>query len=295
MNDIIRQNRIKVYIYMTVLILILGALGTFLSGLFHWGLTGTSIFLIAGAIINLVAYFFSDSLILRGSKAKILSQEQIPELFSIVQELASESKIPIPKLYLIDDPAMNAFATGRNPHHAAVAVTRGLLEKLTPEEVKGVVAHELAHIQNWDTLLMTAIAIIAGLISILADVYWRSRIMSKAESKDRSGILSIISLALAVFAPLAAMFIQMAIARQREFLADSSGARMAKNPSFLASALQKISKDRRPLPGMNAATAHLYFSNPMKEGGLIDKLFSTHPPIEERIERLQKLSKHMSQ
>jgi heat shock protein HtpX len=206
----------------------------------------------------------------------------------MVGELAQESQLPMPKLYLIDDPAMNAFATGRNPSHAAVAVTRGLLEKLAPEEVKGVVAHELAHVRNWDTLLMTAIAVMAGLVSILADVYWRSRIMSKAEEKDRSGVLAIISMALAIFAPLAALFIQLAISRQREFLADASGAKMARNPASLASALQKIGKDRRPLPGMNAATAHLYISNPMKAGGLVDRLFSTHPPIEERIERLSK-------
>ncbi len=289
MKDLARRNKIRVYFYMVIMMVILGSLGSFLSSLFHWGLTGTSMFLIAGAAVNLIAYFFSDTLILRGSKAKLLSNAQVPELFSIVESLAFECKIPMPKIYLIDDSSMNAFATGRNPHHAAVAVTRGLLEKLTPEEVKGVIAHELVHIRNWDTLLMTAIAVIAGLISILADVYWRSQIMSKAESKDRSGILSMISLALAVFAPLAALFIQLAISRQREYLADASGATIAKNPAFLASALQKISKDRRPLPGMNAATAHLYFSNPMKQGGLVDKLFATHPPIEERIKRLNEL------
>lgn len=243
-----------------------------------------------GAVVNLIAYFFSDTLILRGSKARPLSPSHIPELFVIVEELVREANLPMPKLYLIDDPSMNAFATGRSPKHAAVAVTRGLLKKLTPQEVKGVVAHELAHIQNWDTLLMTAIAVIAGLISILADAYWRSGVMSKAEEKDRSGILSLISFGLAIFAPLAAMFIQLAISRQREFLADASGAKIAKDSSSLASALEKISMDRRPLPGMNAATAHLYFSNPLKEvGGLVDKLFSTHPPIAERIERLQKI------
>jgi len=290
MNDIVRHNKIRVYIYMTTMMIILGILGGILSKIFNWGaLTGTGVFLIIGAIINLVAYFFSDTLILRASRAKKLSPTQSPELFNIVERLCHENQIPMPKLYLIEDSAMNAFATGRNPNHSAVAVTRGLLEKLTPEEVKGVVAHELSHISNWDMLLMTVIAVLAGLISILADVYWRSQIMSRAEEKDRSGILAVISMALAVFAPLAAMLIQLAISRQREFLADTSGAKMSRNPSFLISALQKIDRDRRPLPNMNAATAHLYFSNPMKEGGLIDKLFSTHPPIEERIEKLRQL------
>lgn len=290
MRDMMYQNRIRVYIYMTIMMMILGLLGSFLSRVFHWGLTGTGAFLIIGGITNIIAYFFSDTLILRASRAKILSSAQAPELFTIAEGLSRESGIPMPKLYLLEDSSMNAFATGRNPKHAAVAVTRGLLEKLTPDEVKGVVAHELSHIRNWDTLLMTVIAVLAGLISILADVYWRSQIVSKAQEKDRSGVLGLISLALAVFAPLAAMFIQLAISRRREFLADSSGARMAKNPLFLASALQKISKDRRPLPGMNAATAHLYFSNPMGEGGFVDKIFSTHPPIEERIRKLSQFS-----
>jgi heat shock protein HtpX len=289
-NEMVRQNRIRVYIYMTLLILILGGLGTFLSNVFHLGVSGTVIFLIIGIVINLVAYFFSDTLILRTSKAKWIKREQVPELFQIVEEMTNECHIPMPKLYLIDDSSMNAFATGRNPEHSAIAVTRGLLEKLTLEEVRGVVAHEISHIRNWDILLMTSVAIIAGLISILADVYWRGRIMSSAQEKDRSGILAVIGLILAVFAPLAAMFIQLAISRHREFSADASGAQIAKDPTFLASALQKISRDRRPLPGLNGATAHLYFSNPMKSEGFIDRLFSTHPPIEERIERLQKLS-----
>jgi len=291
MTEIIRLNRIRVYIYMTALMLIFGLLGSFLSQVFHWGLNGTIIFLLMGAVVNLIAYFFSDTLILRGSKARPLSPAQVPELFAIVEEVAREADLPMPKLYLIDEPSMNAFATGRSPKHAAVAVTRGLLEKLTPQEVKGVVAHELAHIQNWDTFLMTVIAVLAGLISILADAYWRSGVMNKAEEKDRSGILSLISAGLAVFAPLSALLIKLAISRQREFLADASGAKIAKDASALASALEKISKDRRPLPGMNAATAHLYFSNPSNRANeWVDKLFSTHPPVAERIARLRKIS-----
>lgn len=289
-NSIVKQNRIRVYIYMTILMIILAGFGTLISNLLGWGITGTSGFLIMGIIVNLTAYFFSDKLILRGSSAKALSREQVPELFTIVEELTSANQLPMPRLYLINDSTMNAFATGRSPKHAAVAVTRGLLEKLTLDEVKGVVAHEISHIRNWDTLVMTAISVIAGFISILADTIWYSRIMNKAQEKDRSGVLAIISIVLAVLAPIAALFIQLAISRQREYLADESGARMSKNPMFLASALQKISKDRRPLPGMNTATAHLYFSNPLKSEGFIDKLFSTHPPIEDRIQKLKELA-----
>ena len=289
MNDIVYQNRIRVYIYMTLLMMLAGLLGHFLSQAFNWGLSGTGVFLIIGGITNLFAYFFSDTLILRASKAIPLTREQVPELFQMTEDMCKENGLPMPKLYLLEDSSMNAFATGRDPKHAAVAVTRGLLEKLNSNEVKGVVAHELSHVRHWDTLLMTFVAIGVGLISILADIYWRSQLVSKAEEKDRSGVLSVISLCLAVFAPLAAMFIQLAISRRREFMADASGACMAKSSSSLASALEKISLDRRPLPSMNAATAHLFFSNPIEEGGLIDKLFSTHPPIKERIEKLNQL------
>ena len=289
-NHMVHQNRIKAYILMTLLMLILGGIGSLLSNMFGWGFTGTSIFLLIGMGINLSAYFFSDSLILRTSHAKRLSREQAPEFFQMVEEMAANCQLPMPKLVFIDDPAMNAFAAGRNPSHSAIAVTRGLLEKLTFDEVKGVVAHEMAHIRNWDTLLMTVVSILAGFISILADSFWTSRVISKAQDKDRTGVLAGVSLVLAIFAPLAAMFIQLAISRRREFLADETGALIAQSPSNLASALDKISRDRRPLPGMNAATAHLYFSNPMKSEGLIERLFSTHPPIEERIGRLKRMS-----
>jgi heat shock protein HtpX len=290
MDEIIRLNRMRVYIYMTLIMIILGILGTLLSSAFNWGLTGTGVFLIVGGLVNIVAYFFSDRLIIRAAKAKQLKREQAPELFLIVEELASVGQIPVPKIYLLDDPSMNAFATGRSPQHAAIAVTRGLLEKLNVEEVKGVVAHELAHIRNWDTLLMTAVAVLAGLISIAADIYWRSRIISKASDRDRSGITAYISLALAVFAPLTAMLIQLAISRQREFLADATGAKFARNTAGLAASLEKISRDRRPLPHMSHATAHICFSNPLQEGGLLDKLFSTHPPIPDRIQKLNQLN-----
>lgn len=289
-NDMIWKNRVRLYIYMTLLMMILGSFGIVISNIFGWGITGTGVFLIIGMIVNLIAYFFSDSLIIKSSGAVMLNREQVPELFLMVEEMTKAHQMPMPKLYLINDSSMNAFATGRNPSHSAVAVTRGLLEKLTLDEVRGVVAHEIAHIRNWDTLLMTAVSIMAGFISIMAESYWSSRVMSKVQEKDRSGVLATVSLILAVFAPLAAMFIQLAISRRREFQADESGSKISGNPLFLAGALEKISRDRRPLPGMNTATAHLYFSNPLKSEGFIEKLFSTHPPVEDRIGRLKGLS-----
>ncbi len=273
---------------MALLTFLLGLVGTLISYVFHWGLTGTSVFLIISGIINFIAFYFSDRLILRVSGAQRVTAQQIPQLFSITQELCLSHQIPMPALYLVNEDAMNAFATGRDPEHAAVAVTKGLLEKLKPEEVKAVIAHEISHIKHYDMRLMTVISILAGCISILADIYWRGNLASKIEEKDRSGVVAWVGILLSLFAPLSAMLIQLAISRNREGLADASGAGMT-NPSDLISSLKKISIDRRPLAGVNRATAHLYFSDPYKIAGFLEKLFSTHPPLEERIRQLEAL------
>lgn len=287
-HPIVRQNRLKVYVSMALLTFLLGLVGTLISYVFHWGLTGTSVFLIISGIINFIAFYFSDRLILRVSGAQRVTAQQIPQLFSITQELCLSHQIPMPALYLVNEDAMNAFATGRDPEHAAVAVTKGLLEKLKPEEVKAVIAHEISHIKHYDMRLMTVISILAGCISILADIYWRGNLASKIEEKDRSGVVAWVGILLSLFAPLSAMLIQLAISRNREVLADASGAGMT-NPSDLISSLKKISMDRRPLAGVNPATAHLYFSDPYKIAGFLEKLFSTHPPLEERIRQLEAL------
>ena len=281
-----RQNKIKSYLYMFCLMLLFGTLGYFISNTFEWGLSGTTIFLLVSAIINFIAYFYSDKIILKSSKSKLLDRSDLPELFDMVEQLSDEAKIPVPKLYLIDDRSMNAFATGRNPSHAAVAVTRGLVEKLTPAETRAVVSHEIAHISNWDTLLMTVISIVAGFISIMSDIFWRSRLISKAQDKDRSGTLSILGMVLIIFAPIAALLIQLTISRKREFIADAYGAKISSDPLSLASALNKISRDHRPLPNMTQSVAHLCFTSPLNISNVIDRIFSTHPPIEERIKKL---------
>ncbi len=286
-SSFIKEQNLKIYICMAVLTFILGVLGTMLSYTFGWGLTGTGSFLLLSAVINFFSYFFSHRLILKMSGAKPLERNQVPELFEMVDKLCQKQGLPVPKLYLIDNDAMNAFATGRDRKHAVVAVTRGLLEKLNLNEVKGVVAHELTHIQNGDMRLMTIITIVAGFISILADMYWYSMQTSKADNKDRSGILAIIGFMLSLAAPLSAMFIQLAISRKREFIADAGSAKMTGEPLSLASALAKIRRDLRPLPSTGVTTAHLYFSNPVKSTDFIEKLFSTHPPIEERIRILE--------
>jgi heat shock protein HtpX len=184
---------------------------------------------------------------------------------------------------------MNAFATGRNPQHAAVAVTLGLLENLDPAEVRAVLGHEISHVRNGDMRLMAVVSILAGFISIVADIYWRSGVAAKAGEKDRSGTVAFIGLFISLIAPLAAMLVQLAISRSREFMADASGAELSNGAASLVSALRKISLDRRPLPYASPATAHLYFSSPLQVGSFIDRAFSTHPPLEERIAALMRI------
>lgn len=288
-NAVIKQENFKVYLCMALMTMTLGVLGSILSYYFHWGLTGTGMFLILAGIINLYSYFFSHKLVLKMSGAKPLVREQLPELFDMVEELCLKQELPLPQIFLVDNDSMNAFATGRDKKHSVVAVTRGLIEKLELQEVKGVVAHELAHIQNNDMRLMTIVTIVVGFICILADMYWFSMRTSRADERDRSGVLAIIGIVLSILAPISAMLIQLAISRKREFVADALSAQMTQDPGGLATALEKINRDRRPLPSAGLTMSHLYFSNPTKSGDLIDKLFSTHPPIEERINNLNQM------
>lgn len=282
----IRNNNFKVYLLIAILTVIIGLLGTLISYYFNWGLTGTGYFLVAAGIFNFIAFFYSDKIVLRIAGAAPAVREQAPELYEIVSRLCAKANIPPPKLYLLDDSAMNAFATGRNYQHSAVAVTKGLLRKMTAEEVEAVVAHELSHIRNYDMRTMAIVSVLAGFISIIADLYWSSNVVNKTEERDNSGALAIIGAILSVFAPLTAFFIQMAISRKREFVADAGSAMLTGKPKALAAALKKISLDIRLPKHFSASTAHLYFSSPAQDS-FIDKLFSTHPPINERIKILE--------
>lgn len=285
MNEIAQRNYWKTYLYMAILTAVIGIAGTLISMRFNFGLTGTGIFLILAGIIDFIAYFFSDRILLRSAGAKFVSQEQAPELYQIVKELCDKENLPLPKICLMPVDEMNAFATGRNKNHSAIAVTKGLLEKLTPEEVKAVIAHELSHIGNYDIMLMAFIAVGVGFISILSDVYWHTA--ARTKNSDKSGAVAIIGMLLSLFAPIVAMVVKFAISRKRELLADAGAARIIGRGRDLISALKKISLDRRPLPNVGPATAHLYFSNPFRPDGFFDKLFSTHPSLEERIKNLE--------
>ncbi len=242
----------------------------------------------------LVSYFAGDKLILAQSQARELGPSEEPQLRNIVEALALGLGVPTPKIYVIDDSAPNAFATGRDPQHASIAVTSGLIDKLDRTELEGVIAHELSHVGNSDIRVMVLVVVLVGTVALLADWMWRSMFWGRGRDRDRGGggaIIAVIAIALAVLTPIIATLIQLAVSRQREYLADASGALLTRYPPGLASALRKIAADKEPLEVANKATAALYIANPLKDApAFFDHLFDTHPPIEERIKRLEAMN-----
>ncbi len=247
-------------------------------------------------VMNLVSYWFSDKIVLAMYRARPVTEQEQPDLVKTVRYLAQLDSVPMPKVYIIPTQTPNAFATGRSPQHAAVAATEGILKLLSREELEGVLAHEMSHVKNRDTLISTMAAAIAGAIYMLADMA-RWSMMWGGRGRDReqgNGALQVVlMLVVAIVAPLAAMMVQMAISRSREYQADESGARLCRKPLALASALKKISgmAAREPMDA-NPATAHLFIINPLSAGGLVN-LFSTHPPVERRIEILESLARRL--
>ncbi len=272
-------------------VLLLGALtgALLVFGQLLGGQSGLMLAFGLAAIMNLGAYWFSDKMVLMMHAAKPVSEAQAPELYSIMASLTSRAGMPMPKLYLVESPAPNAFATGRNPSHAAVAVTTGLLKILDRNELEGVLAHELSHVKNHDILISSIAATLAGAITMLAHMAKWGAIFGGygGRDNDRGGSNPLALLAMAIVAPLAALVIQMAVSRSREYQADASGAEIIGQPYGLAGALKKLDEFGRRVPPLNAgpAMAHLYISNPLS-GRAIMSLFSTHPPLEERIRRL---------
>lgn len=248
------------------------------------------------------SYYYSDRIALSVSRARPVSKDEYPYLYNVVEGLAIAAGIPKPRCYVIDDTAPNAFASGRNPENAVVVVTTGILEKLNRAELEGVIAHELSHIKNYDILVQTLAVVMVGVIVLLSDwilrtFLWgggrRRRSSSEKGGGSAGAILVIVALALAVLSPLFAQLLRLAVSRKREFLADADGALLTRYPAGLASALRKLSADTEPLEAANKATAHMYIVNPLKGqkhgGGAMARLFSTHPPIEERVAALEKM------
>jgi heat shock protein HtpX len=280
-------------------VLLLGGL----SALFFWfgygigGSKGLTIAFVMSIMMNLFAYYFSDKMVLAMYGAQPLNRETHPKIYEMVEELTAEARIPMPKLWLIPTEMCNAFATGRNPEHASVAVTEGITQLLDEDELKGVIAHELGHVKNRDILIATIAATIASAIGYLAQMMQWAFIFGSSDRNDREGNSGWGMLIVAILMPIAAMFIQMAISRSREYLADESGAKFCHDPLSLASALEKISYSSermhtKPESTAQAATASLFIVNPFSAKGFLT-LLSTHPPMEERIKRLQEMAKRM--
>jgi len=240
------------------------------------------------------SYFYSDSIVLSTTKARSATKEEFFDFYTVTENLAIAGGIPMPRLYVIDDPSPNAFATGRNPKHGTVVATTGLLQMLDRTEVEAVIAHELSHIKNYDILVMSVTAVLVGTLSLVADFAMRSLWWGggKKDRENSNPVMFIIMLVALIITPIVAMLIQLAVSRQREYLADASGALLTRYPEALASALEKISSYQRGVATATTSTAHLFISNPFKKGqisGVVEKLFSTHPPVEKRIEILRRM------
>jgi len=295
-----RRNSILLVLAVTVLLAALGfAIGYGTSGEVAGGAAVTIGAVILGLVLSLGSYFAGDKLVLATSGAKEVDASTAPQLVNVVQEMALSAGVPMPKVYVIDDTAPNAFATGRDPQHASVAITTGLLQKLDREELQGVLGHELSHVRNYDIRFTLLVAVLVGSIALLADFFLRFTFWGggRRSSRDRDGggaliaIVYVVAIVLAILAPIIARFVQLAVSRQREYLADASSVELTRNPAGLERALAKIAADKEVLEVANRATQHLYFTNPIKKfEARSSAMFSTHPNIVDRINRLRQLT-----
>lgn len=287
----IASNKRKTLFLILAFLLLAVILGYAVSLFFDLGLLGLGIFLVIFGAITYASYYNSDKMVLSLSNAKPVDKKTYPALYSIVENLSIGLGQPMPKIYVIEDVGMNAFATGRDPQHSSVAATTGLLEKLDKQELEGVMAHELSHVRNYDIRLMSLVAVLAGSIAIISDFFLRSLLWGGGDSDRKSnGLLVVAALAAAILAPIAAGLIQLAVSRKREYLADASGALLTRYPEGLASALEKISHNPK-VKHSSHANAHMFIENPFgeKTKDFFSSLYSTHPPAKERIRRLREM------
>jgi heat shock protein HtpX len=285
----IANNKRRTVVIMFFFVLFVGALGLLASYYFTGRPYMTVAVLIGGLIYTLIMYFTGGRLSLAVNNAQEIEKSDNPRLWRIVENLAITEGLPMPKVYIMDDPAPNAFATGRDPQHAAVCATTGILEIMNDTELEGVFAHELGHVKNYDIRVSMIAFALAAFVSLIADVLLHTTFF-RSNNRDNGGnaIFMVLAIVGAILAPLVATMIQLAISRRREYLADATGALTTRYPEGLASALEKIERYGRPLQKQNTATAHLFFANPLK-GGSLAGLFSTHPPIADRVRRLREM------
>jgi heat shock protein HtpX len=301
--DQIAANRRNAFLMAALVVVLLGLLGFAIGwavfGSPAAGLGTTAVAVALGGLAGVGTYFTGDQLVLTVSGAREVDEASAPQLLNVVRELAIAANVPMPKVYLIDDTAPNAFATGRDPAHASLAVTTGLLEKLDREELQGVIGHELSHVRNFDIRFSLVVGVMVGAIAILADFFLRFTFWGGGRGRDREGggsggaqaVIFIIAILLAVLAPLISRFIQLAVSRQREYLADASSVELTRNPYGLERALAKIAGDKEVLEVANRGTQHMYFTNPIKKfEERSSNLMSTHPAILDRINRLRQLT-----
>lgn len=293
MYDQIASNKLRSAALIVVFVILVMAIGWVFGQATDWGYAGLVLAFGVAFAMAWGSYWYSDRIVLAMSRARPVDRDREPYIVNTVEGLAIAAGLPVPKAYVIDDPAPNAFATGRNPEHAAIAVTTGLVQKLDRQELEGVIAHELAHVKNYDTLVQTLTAVLAGTIALASDwmlhsMWWGGGRRRSNEGGQAQAIFMLVGIVLAILAPIFAVLIQMAISRKREYLADANGALLTRYPPGLAGALRKIAGDTNKLRVANKATESLYIYNPLKDyGGGMNALFNTHPPIEERIRRLE--------
>ena len=296
-----RRNSVLLVIAVAAVLAALGfAIGYGTSGAVEGGIVATGGAVALASFMSVGSYFAGDKLVLATSGAKEVTQQDTPQLLNVVREISLAAGIPMPKVFLIEDSAPNAFATGRDPKHASIAITTGLLQKLDREELQGVIAHELAHVRNLDIRFALLVAVLVGSIALLADFFLRFTFWGggRRGGRDRDGgggglaiIFMVVAIVLAIIAPIIARLVQLAVSRQREYLADASAIELTRNPRGLEQALVKIAGDREVLEVANRATQHLYFANPIKKfEDRSSSLFSTHPDIVDRINRLRQLT-----
>jgi len=290
----IDQNKRDTVVIMVLFIAVVSFVGWFLGQYFFEG-SGASFIgmaLIFSGISSFISYYTSDKIVLAISGASEVSEEEAPKLHKLVENMCIASGIPKPRVYLIEDDAMNAFATGRDPNHSVICFTTGIVSNLEKRELEGVVAHEMSHIGNFDIRLMSIVSVLVGMVTLLADWFTRGMFYGRRKrDSEGSSILFLIGIILIILSPIIATLIKLAVSREREFLADSTGALITRYPKGLANALKKLAADKEVLEAANGATAHLYITNPIRSNisGFMSTLFSTHPPIEERIARLESM------